>query len=219
MSNPLTPDREREIHALERAAASGPWQSDGAEIYGTLGDTLMLDLWVGETLDIDNQAQSNANASFIAAARSAVPDLLAEVERLRLGMTGLHARITELEAVKSTVVAERDAQIIAWLEKKAGEEGTSNKDSRLRRTTIYRLADKLSRGAVRPPLSKGPDPLIVSRFDVAMEPAPEEEQVLTIGCIDENGQPVALLLDMESRSKVARWLAPELNDTGRAATS
>lgn len=51
------------------------------------------------------------------------------------------------------VIAERDAQIIAWLEKKAAEEGTRNKDSRLRATTIYRLADKLSRGAVRPPLS------------------------------------------------------------------
>ncbi|MFF2731729.1 hypothetical protein ACFVS9_27960 [Streptomyces sp. NPDC058008] len=87
------------------------------------------------------------------------------------------------------------------------------------RDVLARMADKLSRGAVRPPLSKGPNPLVVSRFDVAMEPAPEEEQILTIGCIDEDGRPVALVLDMEARSKVARWLAPELNDTGRAATT
>ncbi|MET9517003.1 hypothetical protein [Streptomyces sp. NPDC002994] len=56
------------------------------------------------------------------------------------------------------------------------------------------------------------DPLIVSRFDVAMEPAPEEEPILTIGCIAEDGRPVALLLDPETRAKVARWLAPSRAD-------
>lgn len=61
---------------------------------------------------------------------------------------------------RAEVIAERDAQIIAWLTKKAAEEGTSNKDSRVRATAIYRLADKLSRGAVRPPLSKGLEPLL-----------------------------------------------------------
>ncbi|MGW1814195.1 hypothetical protein ACWCQM_11615 [Streptomyces sp. NPDC002125] len=142
-----------------------------------------------------------------------------ENEQLRLSIAGLHARITELEAAQATTIAERDAQIIAWLEKKAREEGSSNKDRRNRADVLFRMADKLSRGAVRPPLSRGPDPLVVNRFDVAMEPAPEEEQVLTVGCIDENGNPVALLLDMEARSKVARWLAPELNDTGRATTT
>lgn len=62
-----------------------------------------------------------------------------------------------VDAYRLAVIADRDAQIIAWLEQKAREEGTSNKDSRLRATAIYRMADKLSRGAVRPPLSKGPD--------------------------------------------------------------
>ncbi|MCX5201088.1 hypothetical protein OG897_06375 [Streptomyces sp. NBC_00237] len=52
-------------------------------------------------------------------------------------------------------------------------------------------------------------PLIVSRFDTAMEPAPEENAVLTIGCIAEDGTPVALLLDPEDRAKVGRWLLPE----------
>ncbi|QCX81115.1 hypothetical protein C9F11_37660 [Streptomyces sp. YIM 121038] len=51
-----------------------------------------------------------------------------------------------------------------------------------------------------------PEPLLVSRFDVAIEPAPEEEPVLTIGAIAEDGRPVALLLDVETRAKVARWL-------------
>ncbi|KPC67281.1 hypothetical protein ADL27_59150, partial [Streptomyces sp. NRRL F-6602] len=54
-----------------------------------------------------------------------------------------------------------------------------------------------------------PTPLVVSRFDVAMEPAPEEDPVLTIGCIATTGQPVALLLDPETRRRVAGWLAPQ----------
>lgn len=127
----------------------------------------------------------------------------------------VHDTLTDLlDAYRLEVIAERDTQTIEWLEKKAQEEGRANRDSRNRGDVLTRMADKLSRGAVRPPLSKRADPVTVSRFDVAMEPAPEEEQILTIGCIDENGRPVALLLDMETRSKVARWLAPELTEAG-----
>jgi hypothetical protein len=52
------------------------------------------------------------------------------------------------------------------------------------------------------------EPLIVSRYDTAIEPAPEEEPVLTVGAIAEDGRPVALLFDEETRAKVAGWLAP-----------
>ncbi|MFD7868004.1 hypothetical protein [Streptomyces sp. NPDC059783] len=70
----------------------------------------------------------------------------------------IHDTVTKIiDAYRLEVIAERDAQIVMWLEKKAAEEGASNKDSRVRATAIYRMADKLSRGAVRPPLSKGPD--------------------------------------------------------------
>lgn len=51
-------------------------------------------------------------------------------------------------------------------------------------------------------------PLVVSRYDVAMEPAPEEEPVLTVGAVAEDGSPVTLLFDPETRRKVAGWLAP-----------
>ncbi|WP_329214856.1 hypothetical protein OG352_05355 [Streptomyces sp. NBC_01485] len=52
------------------------------------------------------------------------------------------------------------------------------------------------------------EPLIVSRYDVAMEPALEEAPVLAVGAVAEDGRPVALLFDPEARRKVAGWLAP-----------
>lgn len=64
------------------------------------------------------------------------------------------------------------------------------------------------------PVDHAAVPLVVSRFDVAMEPAPEEEQVLVIGCIAEDGRPVALLLDPDDRRKVAGWLAPTVTEWG-----
>ncbi|MFJ9112958.1 hypothetical protein [Streptomyces sp. NPDC102283] len=104
---PMTPDREQEIRTREQAATPGPWESDGAEIYGTLGGVLMVDLWVGETLDVEDQERSNADAAFMADARSAVPELLAEVDRLR-------AEIAELEAARTTAAAEVTRSY--WLE-------------------------------------------------------------------------------------------------------
>lgn len=56
-------------------------------------------------------------------------------------------------------------------------------------------------------------PLVVSRFDTAMEPAPEEEQIFVIGAVAEDGRPVALLLDVEDRRKVAGWLGPVGDET------
>ncbi|HEY9367883.1 hypothetical protein [Streptomyces sp.] len=59
------------------------------------------------------------------------------------------------------------------------------------------------------------DPIIVPRFDVAVEPAPEEEPVLIVGAVADDGQPVALLLDRETRAKVGGWLLPESEMTSR----
>lgn len=50
---------------------------------------------------------------------------------------------------RAQVIAERDAQIIAWLGKKAAEFGSSNRDARAKAEAVGRMADKLSRGAVR----------------------------------------------------------------------
>lgn len=70
------------------------------------------------------------------------------------------------------------------------------------------------RSDVAAPVNPSAVPLVVSRFDTAMEPAPEEEQVLTIGCIAEDGRPVALRLDVDDRRKVAGWLPPTVTEWG-----
>ncbi|WP_439947257.1 hypothetical protein [Streptomyces sp. BBFR109] len=74
----------------------------------------------------------------------------------------------------------------------------------LRAREAYRLTDAYRDEILT---KQRTEPLVVSRFDVAMEPAPEEEQVLTVGAIADDGRPVALQLDEETRRKVARWLA------------
>lgn len=76
----------------------------------------------------------------------------AEAERLR-------DRVAELEAERGSLVADRDAQIIAWLGKKAREYGESNRESRAKSEAVRRMADKLSRGAVRQPLEAALDSL------------------------------------------------------------
>jgi hypothetical protein len=72
-------------------------------------------------------------------------------------LSRLRARVAELETERSTFIAARDAQIIAWLGKKANEYGTSNRDARAKAEAVSRMADKLSRGAVRRPLEDSYD--------------------------------------------------------------
>ncbi|MBW5420238.1 hypothetical protein GKQ77_01465 [Streptomyces sp. BG9H] len=59
------------------------------------------------------------------------------------------------------------------------------------------------------------DPLIVDRFDTAVEPAPEDPPVLIVGAVASDGRPVALFFDAEARDKVAAWLAPAPLDSSR----
>ncbi|MGW6454994.1 hypothetical protein ACWF94_03565 [Streptomyces sp. NPDC055078] len=121
--------------------------------------------------------------------------------------------LNEFRQRLAEVRAERDAEIIAWLGKKALQyRSTRSRQHALQADAIDGLASKISRGAVRANNTATlPDdePLIVDRFDTATEPAIEEEPVLVVGCIAEDGRPVALLLDREDRAKVGRWLNPE----------
>ncbi|WP_143668323.1 hypothetical protein [Streptomyces sp. f150] len=77
----LTPEREAEIRAREGAATPGPWMRDD--------DQRRLERFVTNesgTLDINFGYLGNnnqADTEFVADARSAVPELLAEMDRLR----------------------------------------------------------------------------------------------------------------------------------------
>lgn len=75
-------------------------------------------------------------------------------------------------------------------------------------------AELLTRAAGQQPY--GSEVITVSRYNTAMEPAPEEEPLFAIGAIDEDGRPVALLFDVETRRKVAGWLAP--NEVGEKSS-
>jgi|SRR5690625_2284593 len=80
----MTPDRIAELRALADAATSGPWRVRWFPVdtvTGEGGD------YVVEAGDISGHAEElicygDWDGDFIAAARTAVPELLAEVERL-----------------------------------------------------------------------------------------------------------------------------------------
>lgn len=138
------PDSLTEILARADAATPGPWCTDAWEIYQGTEYLPGLSWWIGETCrGTSTPEQDRADATFVAAARTDVPKLVAEVDRLR-------TRVAELEAARTTAAADRDKQIITWLAKKAGEYGTSNRENRAKAEAVGRMADKLSRGAVRP---------------------------------------------------------------------
>ncbi|MEU2135332.1 hypothetical protein [Streptomyces sp. NPDC018352] len=149
----LTPDRLAEILARADAALPGPWCTDAWEIYQGAEFEAGAE-WIGETArgvaGAADLKQDRATATFVAAARTDVPDLVAAVQLLTAERDALRARVAELEAAESKTVADRDAQIIAWLVKKAGEyRGLPRSRQESAADAIARMADKLSRGAVR----------------------------------------------------------------------
>ncbi|MEU5976300.1 hypothetical protein [Streptomyces sp. NPDC047315] len=115
-------------------------------------------------------------------------------------------------SARDEIRAERDAEITAWLGKKAREyRSTTSRQHALQADALDIMASKISRGAVRDNNTAtlpSDEPLIVDRFDTAIEPAPEDDPLLTICAIAAGGRPVALLLDEETRAKVARWCTP-----------
>ncbi|MFE1767272.1 hypothetical protein ACFW81_24020 [Streptomyces angustmyceticus] len=92
MKQPLTPERLAEIHAREQAATKGPWGTsyDGKGTH-TIQSGCRISLTAGFTSDGDiatlhgehGDGQTYANATFLAYARRDVPELLAELDRVR----------------------------------------------------------------------------------------------------------------------------------------
>ncbi|WP_319052627.1 hypothetical protein [Streptomyces europaeiscabiei] len=101
---PLGAERLAEIEARADAATAGPWCTDAWEIYQGTEYVPGISFWIGETCRGTSElGQDRADAAFVAAARSDVPALVAEVRRQA-------ARIAELEAERhSTNEALSDA--------------------------------------------------------------------------------------------------------------
>lgn len=77
----MTPERLAEIKARAEAATPGPWHVNGP--YASMDTPTILDHNGGILGRTTHYAWMRENAAFMAAARSDVPELVAEVERLQ----------------------------------------------------------------------------------------------------------------------------------------
>ncbi|MGQ4437971.1 hypothetical protein ACN6LI_003337 [Streptomyces violaceoruber] len=84
MNDHLTEQQLTDIEARAGAATEGPWCTDAWEIYQGTEYVPGVSRWIGETCrGATSPEQDRADAAFVAAARSDVPALLAEVRRLQ----------------------------------------------------------------------------------------------------------------------------------------
>lgn len=84
----LTPERLDELEALAEAATPGPWVvgDDASQVIAPCpccGLIATCDPYGIPTGDRDYDLQHHYNSGFIAASRQAIPELIAEVRRLR----------------------------------------------------------------------------------------------------------------------------------------
>lgn len=95
----MTPDLIARAKAALEGVADGPWELIGGGEYVT---------GVGICVAPDNGGVTGPNAEFIAAARTLVPELVAEVERLRADLRHALARADWCEAGMVAAHDDRD---------------------------------------------------------------------------------------------------------------
>ena len=117
------------IQARADAATPGPWCTDSWEIYqGT--EYVAGAEWIGETCRgrVDGLAQDRADAEFVAAARTDVPALLAEVRRLRASVAELERPAVE---AKRNEIRQSFTEIAAQCEQDHDYQAAANFQRRL----------------------------------------------------------------------------------------
>ncbi|MFF3848022.1 hypothetical protein [Streptomyces sp. NPDC002328] len=196
MTEPLSPEREQEIRESIPTVYGPPWTLHPNWEDGTWRVMYATDHpLAGLVATVPDYGEHLAE--FIATARAAVPELLAEIDRLRAELA------SEGQPMSASAIAD-----LRRLERVSVLRAAADKIERLYGCgwPLRRMADDAERAKITGRLV--PDPLPVSRYDTAIEPAPEEEPILLVGAIAEDGRPVALFFDPETRRKVAGWLAP-----------
>jgi hypothetical protein len=98
-TTPVNDQRLDEILGRANAATPGPWCNDSWEIYQGAEYEPGISVWIGETCRAGSMDQDRADAEFVAAARSDVPALVAEVQ-------SLHTEVDKLK--RSASSAEED---------------------------------------------------------------------------------------------------------------
>lgn len=107
----MTPDDLAAIAALAAAATPGPWISGGFGPSDTWVRITQCEGWPGTPVcEVGhNVANRNADAAFIAAARTAVPALLAHIATLTADALALHDALARVTRERDAAVAARDA--------------------------------------------------------------------------------------------------------------
>lgn len=116
---PMPDDELAAVRAREAAATPGPWCTDDWEIYQGVDYEAGAE-WIGETCRAVGRSQEDrANAAFIAAARTDIPVLLAEVARLRRAL-----------GEAADTVAELESEVGGWSARHAAEQARAEQLSR-----------------------------------------------------------------------------------------
>lgn len=94
----MTPEELATIEALANAATPGPWQDDGS------GWVIANGRCIAET----HGANEEADTAFIAAASTAVRELIAEVRRLQIQVNGLFGGVSRNQIFEMGKAAARE---------------------------------------------------------------------------------------------------------------
>jgi len=100
MSARLTPEREQEIRTLEQAASPSPWF-----VHPDWQGRVFSDSLYNHHIARVTGTNPDANERFIASARQAVPELLAEMDRLRAELAARPSRAKVLREAADALEA------------------------------------------------------------------------------------------------------------------
>jgi len=89
------------LDALTAATPPGPWRAVGTEVYGPSPDCL----WIADARDPDAEDGGQAVARLIAAARTALPELVTELREARREVERLRAELDTIQRSEDTELA------------------------------------------------------------------------------------------------------------------